>query len=57
MDARLFAVLGGVLLAGAIANEVTNIPVTLPQNVLMMIVGLGGLCLAVFLMLGETDRP
>ena len=56
MNGKLFAVLGAVLLGGAFANEVTNIPVTLSQSVLMVIVGLGGLCLTAFLVLGGPKR-
>jgi hypothetical protein len=56
MNVRLLAVLGLVMLGGAVANEVTNFPVTLSQFVLMLIVGLGGVCLAAFLVLAEEER-
>ena len=56
MSARLFAVLGMILIGGAFANEVTNFPVTLSRFVLTVIVGVGGLCLAAFLVLGELER-
>ena len=56
MDARVFAVLGAALLGGAFVNEVTNFPVTLSQYVLMVLVGLGGLCLAAFLVILEAER-
>ena len=53
MDARVFAVLGAVLIGGALVNEVTNFPLTLSEYILMAAVGLGGLCLGLFLVLGE----
>jgi hypothetical protein len=56
MSARLFVVLGAVLIGGAVVNEVTNFPVTLSQYVLMVIVGLGGLCLGAFLVLEDPGR-
>jgi len=56
MSARLLGMLGVALIAGAIANEVTNFPVTLSQLVLVLIVGLGGLCLAAFLVILEAER-
>jgi len=55
MDARVFAVLGAVLIGGAVVNEITNVPVRLSQYVQMVIVGLGGLCLAAFLVLAEFE--
>ena len=56
MSAKLFAVLGAVLIGGAVANEVTNIPVRLPVIALMILVGLGGLCVAAFLVIEEMER-
>jgi len=53
---RLLAVLGIALIGGAVANEVTNVPVTLSQYTLMAIVGFGGLCVAAFLVLAEFER-
>ncbi len=55
MSAKVFAVLGAVLTGGVIVNEVTNFPISLPQTVQMVIVGLGGLCLALFLVLDEME--
>ena len=57
VSARLFAVPGAVLLGGAVLNEVTNFPVTLSQYILMVVVGLGGLCLAAFLVLSAAPGP
>ncbi len=55
MSARLFAVLGAVLIGGAVVNEVTNFPVRLPTMAVMAIVAVGGLCLAVFLALAQGE--
>ena len=56
MTARLLAVLGMLLIGGAVANEVTNVPITLSQYVLMLIVGLGGAYIAAFLAIAEAER-
>jgi len=53
---RLLGLLGMALIGGAVANEVTNVPMTLSQYVLMLIVGLGGACLAAFLVIAEAAR-
>ena len=36
-------------------NEVTKVPITLSQYTLMAVVGLGGLCIAAFLVLTQGD--
>ena len=46
--------LGMAQIGGAFANEVTNFPVTLSQYVLMLIIALGGACLAAFLVLNSV---
>ena len=56
MDAKALAILGAVLIAGAILNERFNIPVMLPQMAVAAIIAVGGLCLAAFLVLGEIER-
>ena len=56
MSARVFAVLGALLIGGAVANEVTNFPIILSRYTLMAVVGLGGLCVAIFLVLAEMEQ-
>ena len=56
MGARLFAVLGTILIAGGLANEIYEIPVRVPQFVSAIIIAVGGLCLMAFLVLGERER-
>ncbi len=56
MDTRGLLVLGLVLIGAAIVTEITNVPVALPAFGVALLVGLGGLCLAVFLVIVEFER-
>ena len=56
MSAKVFAVLGAVLIAGGLVNEMYDIPVRLAQTTVAGILAVGGLCLAAFLAIDEMER-